>query len=196
MSNGSWSEIETRWKAITCSVTETSPKLQLAPPRPRAARGSARCRSRSPFSAACTSRRRSAETTARPLADVEPLDLVGAAEVEVDRAGVDRREGALGLDQAEHLPRLALDHRDRVGRGRAQRDLGGDELAAPRHQPPAGLAQLARRDQPLGPLAPARRRRSRRPRRSAAARRRPRPGAGRRSARWRGRGSPPRPGGR
>ena len=75
--------------------------------------------------------------------------------MEVDRAGVDRREGALGLDQAEHLARVALDHRDRVGRGRAQRHLGGDELAAARHHPPARPAQLARRDQPLGPLAPA-----------------------------------------
>ena len=80
-----------------------------------------------------------------PPLHVELLDLVGAAEVEVDRAGVDRGEGALGLDQAEHLARLALDHRDRVGRGRAQRDLGGDELAAARHHPPARLAQLARR---------------------------------------------------
>ena len=74
--------------------------------------------------------------------------------MEVDRARVDRGEGALGLDQAEHLARLALDHRDRVGRGRAQRDLGGDELAAARHDPPAGLAQLAGGDQPLRPLAP------------------------------------------
>ena len=31
MSNGSWSEIETRWKAITCSVTETSPKCSSTP---------------------------------------------------------------------------------------------------------------------------------------------------------------------
>src|SRR4029077_15608164 len=49
------------------------------------------------------------------LVDVEPLDLVGTPEVEVDRAGMDRREGALGLDHPQHLPRLALDHRDRVG---------------------------------------------------------------------------------
>ena len=76
--------------------------------------------------------------------------------MQVDGAGVDRREGALGLDQAEHLARVALDHRDRVGRGRAQRDLRGDELAAARQQPAAGAAQLAGADQPLGPLAPAR----------------------------------------
>ena len=89
-----------------------------------------------------------------PAVDVEPLDLVGAAEVQVDRARVDRREGPLGLDQAEHLARVALDHRDRVGRGRAQRDLGGDELAAARQDPGARPAQLAGARQPLGPLAP------------------------------------------
>ena len=31
MSIGSLSEIETRWKAITCSVTETSPKFSCTP---------------------------------------------------------------------------------------------------------------------------------------------------------------------
>ena len=56
----------------------------------------------------------------------------------------------------EHLARVALDHRDRVGRGRAQRDPRGDELAAPRRQPAAGAAQLPGRQQPLRPLAPAR----------------------------------------
>ena len=35
------------------------------------------------------------------VGDVEPLDLVGAAEVQVDGAGMDRREGALGLNQAQ-----------------------------------------------------------------------------------------------
>ena len=75
--------------------------------------------------------------------------------MEVDRAGVDRGEGALGLDQAEHLARVALDNGDRVGRGRAQRHLRRDELAAARHHPPSRPAQLARRGQPLGALAPA-----------------------------------------
>ena len=86
--------------------------------------------------------------------DVEQLDLIGAAEVKVDGAGMDRGEGALGLDQAEHLARVALDHRNRVGRGGAQGDLRGDELAAPRQQPPAGTTQLPRRHQPLRPLPP------------------------------------------
>ncbi len=31
MSIGSWSVTETRWKAITCSVTETSPKFSCTP---------------------------------------------------------------------------------------------------------------------------------------------------------------------
>ena len=90
-----------------------------------------------------------------PLLDVELLDLVGAAEVEVDGAGMDRREGALGLDQAEHLPRLALDHRDRVGRGRAQRDpaatnslrRGSSRPPAPRSSP-AASSRSARSRQP------------------------------------------------
>ena len=31
MSKGSWSAIETRWKAVTCSVTDTSPKWSATP---------------------------------------------------------------------------------------------------------------------------------------------------------------------
>ena len=92
-----------------------------------------------------------------PLVDVEPLDLVGAAEVEVDRAGVDRGEGALGLDQAEHLPRVALDHRDRVGRGRAQRRSArrrtrcAAAAACPpaRRSSPAASSRSARSRQPV-----------------------------------------------
>ena len=38
MSIGSCSEIETRWKAITCSVTETSPKLSWTPATSRCSR--------------------------------------------------------------------------------------------------------------------------------------------------------------
>ena len=89
--------------------------------------------------------------------------------MEVDRAGVDRGEGALGLDQAEHLARVALDHRDRVRRGRAQRDLAGDEPAAARQV----AARRARRSSPAAdqPLARARASRRRRPRASSLAQR-------------------------
>ena len=38
MSIGSWSAIETRWKAITCSVTETSPKCSSTPTTSRCSR--------------------------------------------------------------------------------------------------------------------------------------------------------------
>ena len=38
MSNGSWSEIETRWKATTCSLTETSPKCSSTPAALRCSR--------------------------------------------------------------------------------------------------------------------------------------------------------------
>ena len=85
--------------------------------------------------------------------------------MEVDRAGVDRGEGALGLDQAEHLARVALDHRDRVGRGRAQRDPRGDELAAARQQPPAAPGAARRRRPAARPARASPRRRSRRRRR-------------------------------
>ena len=155
MSKGSWSEIETRWKAITCSVTETSPKCSSTPEvdallaDPLDVDLGLLLRPRVPVAV-------EARDDRPPAADVELLDLVGAAEVEVDRAGVDRREGALGLDQAEHLARLALDHRDRVGRGRAQRDPAAtNSLRVGSSLPPAPRSSPAA-DQPLGPLAPAR----------------------------------------
>ena len=52
--------------------------------------------------------------------------------MQVDRAGVDRGEGALGLDLADHLARGGVDDREAVGGGRAQRDPAGDEVARPR----------------------------------------------------------------
>ena len=91
-----------------------------------------------------------------PPGDVELLDLVGAAEMEIDGPGMDRREGPLRLDQAEHLPGVALDHGHRARRRRAQGDLGRDELAARRHPPAAGDTQLSGPDQPLGALPPCR----------------------------------------
>ena len=91
-----------------------------------------------------------------PRVDVELGDLVGAPEVQVDRAGVDGREGPLGLDLADQLARGALDDRDRVERRRAQRDLAGREAGAARQVAAvAAAAQLAGADQRVGALAPA-----------------------------------------
>ena len=58
--------------------------------------------------------------------------------MEVDGAVVHRRVGALALDQAEHGAGRRVDHRERVGARRAQRDAGGRVVAArPRRSPPA-----------------------------------------------------------
>src|SRR5439155_25397984 len=63
---------------------------------------------------------------------VELPHLVGASEVEVDGAGVDRGEGALGLHRADQLPGTGLDHGNRVWRGGPQRHLAGGKPRAPR----------------------------------------------------------------
>ena len=62
----------------------------------------------------------------------------GSPEVQVDGARVDRREGALGLDEAEQLAGLGLDDREAVRRGRAQRHLGrpGSPARAGSQRPP------------------------------------------------------------
>ncbi len=88
--------------------------------------------------------------------EVELGDLVRAPEVQVDRPRVDRREGALRLDLAEHLARRALDDGDRVERRRAQGDLAGREARAARQVAPvAADPQLAGAHQRVGALAPA-----------------------------------------
>ena len=71
MSIGSWSEIETSLVGDHLLGHRDLAEVELDPGDLRAARGSARCRSRSPSSAACTSRRRRASTTARRPLDVE-----------------------------------------------------------------------------------------------------------------------------
>ena len=132
-----------------------------------------------------------------PRADVELGDLVGAAEVQVDRAGVDRREGALGLDLAEHLaggrsrpPRRCRPRPSaaRSGRRRSRRCGSG---SARRGRAAARPSSPAARPARASPRRGSRRRRAR-----AAPRRRRRPGAASGSARSGGRGSPPRPGAR
>src|SRR5690606_20402500 len=75
---------------------------------------------------------------------------------QIDGARMHGREGALGLDQAEHLPGTRVDDRDRVERGRAQRDLARRECRTPRQVAlVARAAQLPGRDQLVRALAPA-----------------------------------------
>ena len=120
--------------------------------------------------------------------EVELEHLVGAPQVQVDRALVDGRVGARRLDRAEDLARARVDQDEAVGRRRAQRDPGGrvvvgaarDEAGGALAQQP-GFGELLR----LG-RAIARRRTRRRPR-SAAPRGRRRAGARRGSPGWPGR---------
>ncbi len=63
-----------------------------------------------------------------PQLEVELAHLVGAAQVQVDGAVVDRRAGARELDGAEQLALRDVDDLDGVRRGRAQRDACGREV--------------------------------------------------------------------
>ena len=78
--------------------------------------------------------------------------------MQVDRALVDRRRRAAGIDVADHLAGVGVDDRHRVAAGAAQRHRRGRELvgAARDERAVGALAQLARADQHLRELAPAR----------------------------------------
>ena len=82
------------------------------------------------------------------VVQVQLLDQVRAAHVQVDRAVVHRPVGARGLHRADHLAALGLDHRHRVRRRAAQRDPGRRVALAARQVAPGALAQLAQADQP------------------------------------------------
>ena len=77
-------------------------------------------RSRSPSSAACTSRRGTARRPRAASRSSSSLDEVRLAEVEVDGALVDGRVGARPLDEAEHRAGRRVDDRER-SRGSAER---------------------------------------------------------------------------
>ena len=157
------------------------------------------CVYQSPVNGATSARRRSRSSS---------RDLVGAPEVQVDGALVHGRVRARGLGRAEQLARGDVDDREALGRGRAQRHLGGGIGAGPaRHV--AGRRPRRSRWPARAPRSCAGRRSSRsacasqrgprnsRVRRATAGpRARRRAGARGRSAGSRGRGSPPRPGGR
>ncbi len=85
-------------------------------------------------------------------ADVELVDLVGLAQMEVDRARMDGRERALRLDEPEQLARLGVDNGEAVGGGRAKRDRRGGEAGPPGKKASVSLAQLAGGDEPAGVL--------------------------------------------
>jgi hypothetical protein len=61
--------------------------------------------------------------------EVELAHLVGAPEVQVDRALMHRRVGPRRLGRAEQLAGGDVDDREALGRGRAQRDLRGGVAA-------------------------------------------------------------------
>ena len=103
------------------------------------------------------------------------------------------RERARGLDGAEHLARVGPDDGERVGARRSQPHAGGRVVLAPpgregpRRSTSRRSARTARRSRASG------HRRTQRPRRPTAPRGRRPADAACRSARTRGRGSPPRP---
>ena len=166
-------------------------ELQPEPPLGRAAARRSRWSSRS--SPACSSRRENGSTSGGARLEVERAHAVALAEVEVDRALVHGREGALLLDDPEHRAAGGVDDRERLGAGRAQRDARGRVVAA--GPDVARLRVLRARG--ARPRARAPRRRAPRGRGRRAAPRTPPRGRGRRArAGSRGRGSRPRRGAR
>ena len=65
------------------------------------------------------------------ILQLQRLDLVGPAHVQVDRPLVGRGVGARALERAQQLARADVDDREHVGRGRAQRDARGRVILAP-----------------------------------------------------------------
>src|SRR4029078_5929671 len=61
---------------------------------------------------------------------VELENEVALAEMEVDRALVNRRVGTFALDDSEHSPALRFDDGERVGRGAPQPELRGRVFAS------------------------------------------------------------------
>ena len=185
-------EMRRRWYATTCSVTTTLPKQRSRPSRRSRRRSSRIAVSLSSFAIVYQSPWNGVTSAVRPSRSSVRHE-VRLAEMQVDGAVVDGRVRALELDEAEQRARLLLDDRDRVGRGRAQRDArGGVVLARPRRSRPACASARG-----AGPRARApRRRASRGRRRRAGLRTRPRARARRARAGSRGRGSPPRRAGR
>ena len=133
------SRIALRWKATTCSVTVTRPLRDVTAERAHAAQllVDRRCRLllrlRVVVAAEGLDER-------GPALEVEGGDAVRLARMQVDRAVVHRRVGALALGDAEHRTGLLVDDRERVGRRRAQAEPRGRVVAAV--PDPAGLRAL------------------------------------------------------
>ena len=79
----------------------------------------------------------------RPGSQIELAHEIRLAEVEIDRALVDRRVRALALDDAEHGARLGFDHEHRVDSCRTKRDARGRIVAAVHVKPAAVCAARA-----------------------------------------------------
>ncbi len=90
-----------------------------------------------------------------PRVQIEVQHQIGTPHVQVDRALVDGRVGAAGLDRAQHLTRGSVDEDEAVGRRRSQRDAGGGVIVGPpEHEPGRSLAQQPGLGQCRGVLVP------------------------------------------
>ena len=134
--------------ATTCSVTETAPKLSSSPSR-RSVRSGSTISVVVSFLTCVYQSPANGSTTRGARLEVELAHEVRLAEVEVDRALVDRRVRALALDQAEHGAGRAVDDRERVGARRAQRDARRGVVAAGPDEAGVGAAQLGEHRRPL-----------------------------------------------
>ena len=149
------------WYATTCSVTETRPKRSSSAEPPLDAQRLLDRRSASPSSPACTSRRSNGSTTRAPrVAGRARGTRYWLAEVEVDRALVHGRVGALALGQPQYVARST---RPRRGMHRARCDRSGTRAAGAslpaQTQPRGRVAQLRHVRRPLERLRAERRRR-------------------------------------
>jgi hypothetical protein len=140
-----------RWKAITCSVTDTSPKESFTPLRDLLDEDlGLLLRLRVPVAVEPVD-------GGPPGFDVQLVDLIRPSEVQVNPAGMNRRERALGLDRTEELAGVAFHDRHRVRGGGPKRDVARGEVR-PTWQVALALTatQLTHANQGLGPLAPSR----------------------------------------
>ena len=70
--------------------------------------------------------------------------------MEVDRAVVNRRAGARRFDRADQFALFDVDHADRIGRGRAERNArGGEVLRRPQRETAAPFDHHAASDERL-----------------------------------------------
>ena len=177
-----------RWYATTCSETVTRPKQSSSPPR--SSRAALLDRVSVSFFACVYQSPGTARRSALPAVEIEPLDAIRLAGVEVDGAVVHRRVRALALDVPSTAPspasttvhESALAERSDDARSRVV--AAGPDAAAPVR------AKLRQHGRTIERLVAERRAV---PRRRAAPRTQRRARGRRGRGGSRGRGSPPRP---